>query len=82
MGRNLHMGRPVRFLNVTGLNLTPQESGFIYFSIDEILRNKTMSMHVISEPNILYFGTPVILIGTSNEDGSYNLAPMSNAFLR
>ena len=37
-------------------------------------------MHVTSEPNILYFGTPVILIGTSNEDGSYNLAPMSSAF--
>ena len=37
-------------------------------------------MHVISEPNILYFGTPVILIGTSNEDGSYNLAPLSSAF--
>jgi len=37
-------------------------------------------MHVISEPNILYFGTPVILIGTTNEDGSYNLAPMSSAF--
>ena len=37
-------------------------------------------MHVTSEPNILYFGTPVILIGTTNEDGSYNLAPMSSAF--
>jgi flavin reductase (DIM6/NTAB) family NADH-FMN oxidoreductase RutF len=37
-------------------------------------------MHVISEPNILYFGTPVILIGTSNEDSSYNLAPMSSVF--
>jgi len=37
-------------------------------------------MHVISEPNILYFGTPVILIGTGNEDGSNNLAPMSSAF--
>ncbi len=37
-------------------------------------------MHVISEPNILYFGTPVILTGTSNEDGSYNIAPMSSAF--
>src|SRR6516162_6707225 len=37
-------------------------------------------MHVVSEPNILYFGTPVILIGTNNEDGSYNLAPMSSAF--
>ena len=37
-------------------------------------------MHVISEPNILYLGTPVVLISTTNEDGSYNLAPMSSAF--
>ena len=31
------------------------------------------------EPAILYFGTPVVLIGTTNEDGSFNLAPMSSA---
>ncbi len=37
-------------------------------------------MHVTSEPGILYFGTPVVLISTVNEDGSYNLAPMSSAF--
>lgn len=37
-------------------------------------------MHVTSEPAILYFGTPVVLISTVNEDGSYNLAPMSSAF--
>ncbi|MDN3551660.1 flavin reductase family protein [Mucilaginibacter aquaedulcis] len=37
-------------------------------------------MHQISEPNILYFGTPVVLISTVNEDGSYNLAPISSAF--
>jgi flavin reductase (DIM6/NTAB) family NADH-FMN oxidoreductase RutF len=37
-------------------------------------------MHVTCEPAILYFGTPVVLIGTTNEDGSYNLAPMSSAF--
>ena len=37
-------------------------------------------MHVSREPNILYFGTPVVLISTVNEDGSYNLAPMSSAF--
>lgn len=37
-------------------------------------------MHVKSEPSILYFGTPVVLISTVNEDGSYNLAPMSSAF--
>jgi flavin reductase (DIM6/NTAB) family NADH-FMN oxidoreductase RutF len=34
----------------------------------------------IIEPAILYFGTPVILIGSSNEDGSSNLAPMSSAW--
>ncbi len=32
------------------------------------------------EPAILYFGTPVVLISTINEDGSANLAPMSSAF--
>jgi flavin reductase (DIM6/NTAB) family NADH-FMN oxidoreductase RutF len=37
-------------------------------------------MHVSCEPAILYFGTPVVLISTVNEDGSYNLAPMSSAF--
>ena len=37
-------------------------------------------MHVTSEPNILYFGTPVVVISTVNEDGSYNLAPMSSVF--
>jgi flavin reductase (DIM6/NTAB) family NADH-FMN oxidoreductase RutF len=37
-------------------------------------------MHIVSVPNILYFGTPVVLIGTTNEDGSYNLAPISSAF--
>lgn len=37
-------------------------------------------MHVRREPAILYFGTPVVLISTLNEDGSANLAPMSSAF--
>lgn len=37
-------------------------------------------MHKSSEPAILYFGTPVVLISTENENGSYNLAPMSSAF--
>jgi flavin reductase (DIM6/NTAB) family NADH-FMN oxidoreductase RutF len=36
--------------------------------------------HRVAEPAILYFGTPVVLIGTCNEDGSYNLAPMSSAW--
>jgi flavin reductase (DIM6/NTAB) family NADH-FMN oxidoreductase RutF len=37
-------------------------------------------MHLRSEPAILYFGTPVVLISTVNEDGTYNLAPMSSIF--
>ena len=32
------------------------------------------------EPAILYFGTPVVLIGTRNEDDSFNLSPMSSAW--
>ena len=37
-------------------------------------------MHLTIEPKILYFGTPVVLISTLNEDGSANLAPMSSAW--
>ncbi len=37
-------------------------------------------MHLSCEPPILYFGTPVVLISTLNEDGTPNLAPMSSAF--
>lgn len=36
--------------------------------------------HTPIEPNILYFGTPVVLISTLNDDGTVNLAPMSSAF--
>jgi flavin reductase (DIM6/NTAB) family NADH-FMN oxidoreductase RutF len=36
--------------------------------------------HLHGEPPILYFGTPVVLISSENEDGSINLAPMSSAF--
>jgi flavin reductase (DIM6/NTAB) family NADH-FMN oxidoreductase RutF len=34
----------------------------------------------VIEPAILYFGTPVVLIGSANGDGSFNLAPMSSAW--
>ncbi|MFF7093364.1 flavin reductase family protein [Streptomyces rubradiris] len=37
-------------------------------------------MHLTVEPRVLYFGTPVVLLSTSNEDGSANLAPMSSAW--
>lgn len=38
------------------------------------------SDHIEIDPAILYFGTPVVLIGSNNEDGSYNIAPMSSAW--
>jgi flavin reductase (DIM6/NTAB) family NADH-FMN oxidoreductase RutF len=37
-------------------------------------------VHRTIEPTILYFGTPVALISTLNEDGTPNLAPMSSAW--
>src|ERR1700744_4572160 len=37
-------------------------------------------MHIVTHPSILYFGTPVALLSTLNEDGSANLAPMSSVF--
>lgn len=36
-------------------------------------------VHTI-QPKILYFGTPVVLITSCNEDGTPNLAPMSSAW--
>jgi flavin reductase (DIM6/NTAB) family NADH-FMN oxidoreductase RutF len=37
-------------------------------------------MHIQSEPGILYFGTPIVLTSTVNENGAFSLAPMSSAF--
>jgi flavin reductase (DIM6/NTAB) family NADH-FMN oxidoreductase RutF len=37
-------------------------------------------MHKICEPSILYFGTPVALVSTRNENGTDNLAPISSIF--
>ncbi|MFG3304998.1 flavin reductase family protein [Streptomyces wuyuanensis] len=36
--------------------------------------------HIAVEPRILYFGTPVVLLSTENDDGSANLAPISSAW--
>ncbi|HEX5969856.1 MAG TPA: flavin reductase family protein [Intrasporangium sp.] len=36
--------------------------------------------HDLVDPAILYWGTPVVLVSTLNEDGSANLAPISSAF--
>jgi flavin reductase (DIM6/NTAB) family NADH-FMN oxidoreductase RutF len=37
-------------------------------------------MHKTIEPSILYFGTPVVVVSTLNEDESTNIAPMSSAW--
>lgn len=37
-------------------------------------------MHAVIDPAILYFGTPVVLVSSTNPDGSANLAPMSSAW--
>jgi flavin reductase (DIM6/NTAB) family NADH-FMN oxidoreductase RutF len=37
-------------------------------------------MKIQVEPSILYFGTPVVLISTLNDDASLNVAPMSSAW--
>jgi flavin reductase (DIM6/NTAB) family NADH-FMN oxidoreductase RutF len=44
------------------------------------LTPRRLFMHQVTQPAILYFGTPVVLISTVNEDGSFNLAPMSSAW--
>ncbi|MEV0975103.1 flavin reductase family protein [Microtetraspora glauca] len=36
--------------------------------------------HLTITASILYFGTPVALLSTENEDASFNLAPMSSAW--
>ncbi|MFC4060904.1 flavin reductase family protein [Planomonospora corallina] len=37
-------------------------------------------MHTTLDLKVLYFGTPVVLIGSRNADGTANLAPMSSAW--
>ncbi|HEX6056603.1 MAG TPA: flavin reductase family protein [Intrasporangium sp.] len=37
-------------------------------------------VHEPVDPAILYWGTPVVLVSTLNEDGSANLAPISSVF--
>jgi flavin reductase (DIM6/NTAB) family NADH-FMN oxidoreductase RutF len=40
----------------------------------------TVPTHTVLDPAILYFGTPVVLVSSTNVDGSANLAPMSSAW--
>ncbi|WP_030238090.1 MULTISPECIES: flavin reductase family protein [unclassified Streptomyces] len=40
----------------------------------------TTDTHRVIRPSILYFGTPVVLLTTENDDGTANLAPVSSAW--
>ncbi|MFI6416768.1 flavin reductase family protein [Streptomyces sp. NPDC050842] len=40
----------------------------------------TTDTHRVIRPSILYFGTPVVLLTTENEDGTFNLVPISSAW--
>jgi flavin reductase (DIM6/NTAB) family NADH-FMN oxidoreductase RutF len=57
------------------LNLTARSG---YFALAPVRHIRFM--HKTIEPTILYFGTPVALISTLNEDGTPNNAPMSSAW--
>lgn len=48
--------------------------------IDPTRQPSIDATHVAIDPAILYFGTPVVLIGTENENRTPNLAPMSSAW--
>lgn len=47
--------------------------------LDNVLPISTME-HSRIDPAILYWGTPVVLVSTSNEDYTPNISPMSSAF--
>lgn len=47
---------------------------------DERTAGPSNDRHVDVEPNILYFGTPVVLISSLDRNGSVNLSPMSSAW--
>jgi flavin reductase (DIM6/NTAB) family NADH-FMN oxidoreductase RutF len=72
----------IRFLEIIGCNLRYQMN--IPPSNKAIKRNYSKqpilspAEFVTIEPKILYFGTPVALVSSLNEDGSPNLAPMSS----
>jgi flavin reductase (DIM6/NTAB) family NADH-FMN oxidoreductase RutF len=36
--------------------------------------------HVVAHPHVLYVGTPALLVGSVNDDGSPNLAPASSSW--
>jgi flavin reductase (DIM6/NTAB) family NADH-FMN oxidoreductase RutF len=65
--------------------ITAQESecfvGYVHLGL--VRHTGAFFMHndtILIEPSILYLGTPVVLISTTNLDGSANIAPISSVF--
>ena len=50
------------------------------FSKATVHRSTPWPMHSTIDPAVLYFGTPVVLVSSTNADGSANLAPISSAW--
>src|ERR1019366_7326003 len=76
-------------LDPSPLNLPGRESGgfrtrarlgFVPTRQERKMHGTAGVSNIQIDPAILYFGTPVVLIGSTNEDGSFNLAPMSSAW--
>jgi flavin reductase (DIM6/NTAB) family NADH-FMN oxidoreductase RutF len=44
------------------------------------MNDERVTPSVVIRPKILYYGTPVVLITTRNEDGSTNISPMSSSW--
>jgi len=62
------------------LHKIQQVPGFRHAPFFPTLHPKQKAMHQISYPSILYFGTPVVLVSTTNADDSHNIAPISSVF--
>lgn len=50
------------------------------YSTKQTTQSAQMNQHEIINPSILYYGTPVIILSTLNEDGSTNLSPLSSSW--
>lgn len=61
--------------------MRPLDGGPVSTSrIGAVARPQGVNRHITIDPAILYLGTPVVLLSTTNEDGTPNLAPISSAF--
>lgn len=47
---------------------------------DRFSERSEANQHETINPSILYYGTPVLLLSTLNEDGSTNLSPLSSSW--